>query len=199
MGGDVVHLADPHAAELSVSAHDELKFDRFTPDEDKQIARYRSWWRGLLGRWALPRAMLTVLTAAVTADSHSDPREIKALLAAVERSKTMRGLSTNAREALFDAVYSSLGLDQWSPEPQPDKVKNLTKLRTRALKKATRTFFRDDRMKKAIFMQALDILRADQTILPSEVAFARHLAVMMAMEENDVRACEDVIIRKNRF
>jgi hypothetical protein len=172
-------------------------FEDFTPEEIRTRKGYGAALRGWLPRWSLPRSLVTILTAAVTADSHTDPRELKALLAAIERSRTMRNLSINAQEELFDMVHKSLGLDQWSQEPQPDRVKNLKKIRTRALKKATRIFVGNPHLRKALFLQALDILLADQTVLPSEIAFMRELAVMLNMEANDVAACQKLILTKN--
>ena len=158
---------------LRETLHDPYKLGPVaTPgDKNKTWKDYRN--DGLLNaldRWGDDRALLTILSAAVTADNHSTPRETQTLDAILGRSRTFRRLSRDALDKLATTVAN-----------------DLKENRPKALEKATRSFSVNESRQVAAYLYAMDILYADQGLFPSEEAFAKELAEMLKMESADPR------------
>lgn len=159
---------------------------------------YGSPWRRWLPRWSRAQSLLTILIAAVYADHDRDLREDKTLEAIIMRSRTVRSLSRAKLDEVLEKVHRETGLEKWSPEPSsPRDVAYMQSCLHKALTKATRAFFRDPALRQAVYLQALDILRADQTMLQSEKGFYERLAAMLTLTPQERSACETLIRQKN--
>lgn len=123
-----------------------------------------------LDRWGDDRSLLTILSAAITADNHTTPRETETLGAIMGRSRTFRRLNRDQLDKLVDAVGD-----------------DLRENRIKALEKATRSFAVNEPRQTAAYLYAMDILYADQGLFPSEEEFARELADMLKIGRSDPR------------
>jgi len=200
MAGDTAHGAIAEHGE-SLATWLDINWDDGDPKEVRRRRGYGSWWRRFLPKYPEAQALLTILTATVNADHDRDPREAKALDAIVARSRTLRQLSMDRLDALHETVQCELGLDEWSSDPHPPKVMaQIEKKWLKAMHRATRSYCARDRdvAKTSLFLQALDIVRADQTILKSERNFYRDLAHMLGISKEDAHRCAHLIDRKNR-
>ncbi|MGD9815595.1 MAG: hypothetical protein AB7Q23_15400 [Hyphomonadaceae bacterium] len=158
---------------------------------------YGSPWRRWLPRWSRAQSLLTILIAAVTADHEEDPRENVAVEAIIMRSRSIRALSRKKLDEMLTVVHVQLGLDKASPEPlDAATLEYIKRRRAKALKRATRAFYNDPNLRAGVFLQALDILRADMTLLQSEERFYKDLAAMLNLA--DVREYVDLINDKNK-
>lgn len=153
--------------------------------------------RGLrlsLGRMGRAEALLTILTGAVTADNETDAREQKAVDAILMRSPTLRKLSTDQLEKLATKIGKQGFKDDKGMSRTQRKANN--KKRWRTLEKARRTFIHQKERPLSVYLQALDVLYADQTLLDSEKIFRAELAEMLDVVEQAERFNE-LIAAKN--
>lgn len=137
--------------------------------EDKKKKKWQDYRTGLfhsLDRWDDARAMFTILSGAVTADNDTDPKESRTLDAIVARSRTFRRLNRNDMDKCIRTVAADIADN-----------------RLKALEKATRSFAVSVDRKASAYMQALDVLYADQELLGSETLFALHLAEMLTLDD----------------
>jgi hypothetical protein len=194
-------MSSGDATHLEVMKEDERQDERDLPPlthaELRAFGKYKHPFRKWMPRWPEHQSLLTVLMASVTADNEIDPRETIALEALMTRSRILRKLSIEKLDVLREKVQNELGLDEWSPEPQPKQAKKIAKKRRKALKRATRSFFSSPERSGAVYLQAIDILRADQILLTSEQVFYRELAAMLGIDDHDARRYRDVILYKN--
>lgn len=154
--------------------------------------------RWLLPRWSKGQSLLTILNAAVTADHEVDPREDREVEAISLRSRAIRKLSRDQLDRMLTDVHLALGLNLSSPEPLPPAtVAAIARSRKKALLRATRIFCRSREDRQAAYLQALDILRADQVMLHSEEKFYDELAKMLNMAADEQSRCYELIREKN--
>jgi endonuclease III len=139
----------------------------------RQVLSWASTW------WSDCDAILTMLIAAVTADRETDPREEQVLHAIVERSHKLRGLSRDSLERRVERANRRLGVSHSPDMRLKDRAKILNARRWRTLEKATRSFRHVRKRRVAILLEALDLLYADQVLLPSEMEFERELILLL--------------------
>lgn len=144
--------------------------------------------RGMRMRFMRPnyeQALLTVLTAAIAADNETDPREQKAVDAILLRSRALRKLSTDKLDLLRTKVIRLQGLNEGIGDHHSHRrARTRNEKRWRTLEHATRKLYEKDNFKVAAFLQALDILYADQALRDSEKTFRNELAKMLGVEGN---------------
>lgn len=151
------------------------------PRKEKSWEDYRTGLFHSLDRWDDARALFTILSSSVTADQLTDLKESRTLESIVNRSKTFRRLSPND----FDKMTGQV-------------IHDIQENRVKALEKATRTFAVTQDRQVAAYLQALDILHADQHLVGSERMFATDLAAMLKIEDTFlITTLNDLMKAKN--
>lgn len=159
-----------------------------------------AWFRITLLRWRDTRALLTLLTAAVIADLQAHDNEGAVLNALMFRSRTLRKLDLDERDALVKTVRADLAIEDTEGVPLTKRqAERINDLRWKAIEKASRSFRVSQERRLSVFLQILDILHADQELVTAEIQFRDELQALLGLSNADAASCIQLIHDKNAF